>query len=31
VIAVAPPKSHAFMHLDTFVRYPYVDPADLRP
>ncbi|MDQ2749670.1 MAG: arginine deiminase [Actinomycetota bacterium] len=40
VIAVQLPKSHAFMHLDTvltmidvstFVRYPYLDPASLRP
>lgn len=40
VIAVQLPKSHAFMHLDTvltmidtatFVRYPYLDPAALRP
>jgi arginine deiminase len=39
VIAVALPKSHAFMHLDTvltmidvdtFVRYPGLDPASLR-
>lgn len=39
VIAVELPKSHAFMHLDTvltmidvdtFVRYPYLDPATLR-
>jgi arginine deiminase len=39
VIAVALPKSHAFMHLDTvltmidvatFVRYPGLDPAQLR-
>jgi len=39
VIAVQLPKSHAFMHLDTvltmidtntFVRYPYLDPATLR-
>jgi arginine deiminase len=38
VIAVELPKSHAFMHLDTlltmidtdtFVRYPYLDPASL--
>src|SRR5206468_2381168 len=40
VIAVELPRSHAFMHLDTvltmvdtdtFVRYPYLDPASLRP
>lgn len=40
VIAVQLPKSHALMHLDTvltmidtatFVRYPYLDPAALRP
>jgi arginine deiminase len=40
VIAVQLPRSHAFMHLDTvltmidtttFVRYPYLDPASLRP
>ena len=40
VIAVALPKSHALMHLDTvltmidtatFVRYPYLEPAVLRP
>ncbi|WP_296388451.1 arginine deiminase [Williamsia sp.] len=40
VIAVQLPKSHAFMHLDTvltmldrdtFIRYPYLDPASLRP
>jgi arginine deiminase len=40
VIAVELPKSHAFMHLDTlltmidvdtFVRYPYLDVAALRP
>jgi arginine deiminase len=40
VIAVQLPKSHAFMHLDTvltmidvdtFVRYPYLDPAAMRP
>jgi arginine deiminase len=40
VIAVQLPKSHALMHLDTvltmidtatFVRYPYLDPATLRP
>lgn len=40
VIAVQLPKSHAQMHLDTvltmidtttFVRYPYLDPAVLRP
>jgi arginine deiminase len=39
VIAVQLPKSHAFMHLDTvltmidvdtFVRYPYLDPATMR-
>ncbi len=39
VIAVELPKSHAFMHLDTvltmidvdtFVRYPYLDPAGMR-
>lgn len=39
VIAVALPKSHALMHLDTvltmidtttFVRYPYLDPAQMR-
>lgn len=39
VIAVELPRSHAFMHLDTvltmidvdtFVRYPYLDPASLR-
>ena len=39
VIAVQLPKSHAFMHLDTvltmidvdtFVRYPYLDPASMR-
>ncbi|MEU3465584.1 arginine deiminase [Streptomyces sp. NPDC006733] len=39
VIAVELPKSHAFMHLDTvltmidvdtFVRYPYLDPKSLR-
>ncbi len=39
VIAVQLPKSHAFMHLDTvltmididtFVRYPYLDPASVR-
>jgi arginine deiminase len=39
VIAVELPKSHAFMHLDTvltmidvdtFVRYPYLDPASMR-
>lgn len=39
VIAVQLPQSHAFMHLDTiltmidvdtFVRYPYLDPATLR-
>jgi arginine deiminase len=39
VIAVELPKSHAFMHLDTvltmidvdtFVRYPYLDPAAMR-
>jgi arginine deiminase len=39
VIAVELPKSHAFMHLDTvltmvdvdtFVRYPYLDPSALR-
>jgi arginine deiminase len=39
VIAVALPKSHAFMHLDTvltmidvdtFIRYPYLDPATMR-
>ena len=40
MIAVQLPKSRAFMHLDTvltmidtatFVRYPYLDPAALRP
>ena len=40
VIAVQLPKSHALMHLDTvltmvdvdtFVRYPYLDPESLRP
>ncbi|RBY80793.1 arginine deiminase [Blastococcus sp. TF02A-26] len=40
VVAVELPRSHAFMHLDTvmtmvdtdtFVRYPYLDPASLRP
>ena len=40
VIAVELPRSHAFMHLDTvltmvdrdtFIRYPYLDPAALRP
>lgn len=40
IIAVELPKSHAFMHLDTvltmidvdtFVRYPYLDVAGLRP
>lgn len=40
VIAVQLPKSHALMHLDTvltmidtdtFIRYPYLDPAVLRP
>lgn len=40
VVAVQLPKSHAFMHLDTvltmldqqtFIRYPYLDPASLRP
>ncbi|MGO9876988.1 MAG: arginine deiminase [Acidimicrobiia bacterium] len=39
VVAVQLPKSHAFMHLDTvltmidvdtFVRYPYLDPASMR-
>ncbi len=39
VIAVQLPKSHAFMHLDTvltmidvdtFVRYPYLDPSTMR-
>jgi arginine deiminase len=39
IIAVQLPKSHAFMHLDTvltmidvdtFVRYPYLDPASMR-
>jgi arginine deiminase len=39
VIAVALPKSHAFMHLDTvltmidvdtFIRYPYLDPSTMR-
>jgi arginine deiminase len=39
VIAVQLPKSHAFMHLDTvltmidvdtFIRYPYLDPASMR-